>query len=172
MSELWLHGILNRPSSAPLVGPRQPLVQSEHGSRRSWKVALSRCLHFAACSHHLVLADGWWQQLATRWTRGSSSRTATGRRSWRRSATIGGRGSSRIIGSLVAVLPVSRGGLAPQIWPPPSSRCQLLLSTSCVCFQVRECQLLVARNEAEAHTTLMDEYIRAVYRLPPEQTMQ
>ena len=31
-------------------------------------------------------------------------------------------------------------------------------------FQVRECQLLVARNEAEAHTTLMDEYIRAVYR--------
>ena len=32
-------------------------------------------------------------------------------------------------------------------------------------FEVRECQLLVARNEAEAHTTLMDEYIRAVYRL-------
>lgn len=31
-------------------------------------------------------------------------------------------------------------------------------------FEVRECQLLVARNEAEAHTTLMDEYIRAVYR--------
>ena len=31
-------------------------------------------------------------------------------------------------------------------------------------FKVRECQLLVARNEAEAHTTLMDEYIRAVYR--------
>ena len=34
-------------------------------------------------------------------------------------------------------------------------------------FEVRECQLLVARNEAEAHTTLMDEYIRAVYRLLP-----
>ena len=58
--------------------------------------------------------------------------------------------------------------LAATIFEVPTSP----LFNSCVCFQVRECQLLVARNEAEAHTTLMDEYIRAVYRLPPEQTMQ
>ena len=51
--------------------------------------------------------------------------------------------------------------LAATIFEVPTSP----LLTSCVCFQVRECQLLVARNEAEAHTTLMDEYIRAVYRL-------
>ena len=51
--------------------------------------------------------------------------------------------------------------LAATIFEVPTSP---LPVTSCVCFQVRECQLLVARNEAEAHTTLMDEYIRAVYR--------
>ena len=58
MSELWLHGILNRPSSAPLSGPRQPLVQSEHGSRRSWKVALSWCLQLAHITLFLQMGGG------------------------------------------------------------------------------------------------------------------
>ena len=78
---------------------------------------------------------------------------------------IEGRGFLKIIVSHVVVLPASRSGHAPLIWLQLYLRCQKIdQHFKQIYFKVRECQLLVARNEAEAHTTLMDEYIRAVYR--------